>query len=130
MAKINGTLVLVSVDGDVIGGSTSHTLNINVDLPDATTKDSDGWAENIHGLRDWSIDIDALHDPDNPALDDTIIGYIIARTEVDVEFETDGGTTYTGKGKFSTVSKNADMEQPVSYSVTIVGNGELSNAPV
>ena len=124
MAKINGTEILISTASGVIGGATSHTLNINADLPDATTKDSGGWAENIHGLRDWSIDVDALSDPDNPVDGPDIAGLILARTEVTIT-GTGGGYTYTGTAKISTYSETADMENPVSFTVSFTGNGDL-----
>jgi predicted secreted protein len=126
MAKVNGTTVLVKWNGTAIGGATSGTLNINADLPDSTTKDSGGWAENIHGLRDWSIDVDALHDPTNAVFDETLAAAVLARAEVEVIFEGAPGSIYTGLGKISNLSKNADMEQPVSYSVSITGTGALA----
>lgn len=127
MAKINGTNILLYAEiapgvWQVIGCATSHTLNINADLPDATTKCSGGWAENIHGLRDWSVDMDALHDPENIINDDVLASYIASRTPIRIRFAGATGTVYyEGIGRISTWSKNADMEQPVSYSVTIVG---------
>jgi predicted secreted protein len=125
MAKVNGTSVVVKWNAAIIGGSTSATLNINVDLPDTTTKDSGGWAEHLHGLRDYSIDVDALHDPTNPVFDDTLAAAIIARATVTVIFEGAAGSIYTGKGSISSLSKTADMEQPVSYSVSITGTEPL-----
>ena len=128
MAKINGTEILISTESGVIGGATSHTLNINADLPDATTKDAGGWAENIHGLRDWSVDVDALSDPDNPVDGPDIAGLILERTEVTVT-GTGGGYTYTGTAKIGTYSETADMENPVSFTVSFTGNGELTFTP-
>lgn len=128
MAKINGTDILVSTADGVIGGATSHTLNINADLPDATTKGSAGWAENIHGLRDWSVDIDALVDPDNPVDGPDIATLILNRTEVTLTMALAGGHTYTGTAKVATYSETPDMEQPVAFSVSLTGNGELTLA--
>ena len=39
-------------------GQKSGTLNIEQDLPDGTTKGSEGWEEHINGVRRWSIDFD------------------------------------------------------------------------
>lgn len=127
MAKINGTEILVSTETGVIGGATSHTINLNVDLPDATTKDSEGWAENIHGLRDWSVDVDALSDPTNPVDGPDIAGLVLNRTEVTIT-ATGGGYTYSGTAKVASYSENADSEQPVSFSVSFTGNGALTAA--
>ena len=126
MAKINGTDILVSTAAGTIGGATSHTLNINVDLPDATTKDSAGWAEHIHGLRDWSVDVDALNDPDNPVDGPDLAQLILSRTEVTLTATLSGGHTYTGTASIASYTENADMESPVSFSVTFTGNGPLT----
>ena len=128
MAKINGTDILVSTAAGVIGGATSHTLNINTDLPDATTKDSAGWAENIHGLRDWSVDIDALVDPDNPVDGPDVAQLSISRTEVTLTMALAGGHTYTGTAKVASYSEVPDAEQPVAFSCSFTGNGPLELA--
>ena len=128
MAKINGTDILVSTETGVIGGATSHTLNINADLPEATTKDSAGWAEDIHGLRDWSVDVDALVDPDNPVDGPDIAQLIINRTEVTLTMALAGGHTYTGTAKVASYSETPDMEQPVAFSCSFTGNGPLELA--
>lgn len=117
--------MLVSTADGVIGGATSHTLNLNIDLPATVTKDSGGWSESIHGLRDWSIDIDALSDPTNPVDGPDIVGIAIARTAVTIT-ATGGGYTYTGTAKLATYSENADAEQPVSFNCSFTGNGELN----
>ena len=128
MAKINGTDILVSTETGVIGGASSHTLNINTDLPDATTKDSAGWAENIHGLRDWSVDIDALLDPDNPVDGPDVAQLSISRTEVTLTMALAGGHTYTGTAKLASYSETPDAEQPVAFSCSFTGNGPLELA--
>ena len=128
MAKINGTDILVSTDTGAIGGATSHTLNVNIDLPEATTKDSGGWAENIHGLRDWSVDIDALVDPDNPVDGPDLVQLALDRTEVTLTMALTGGHTYTGTAKLANYSETPDMEQPVAFSASFTGNGPLELA--
>jgi len=46
----NGTNLLLKVEGDTIGHTTSCSLTISHDLPDATTKDSNGFSEVISDL--------------------------------------------------------------------------------
>ena len=62
MAKFNATDLILKVNGTPIAHSTSATLNINQDLPDATSKDSAGWSENIRGKlqkqqKKWQVDL-------------------------------------------------------------------------
>ena len=63
----NGTNLLLKAIADggtlaTIGHTTSCTLSVNQELPDATTKDSSGYAENINGLRSFEISFDGLVD--------------------------------------------------------------------
>jgi len=56
----NGTNLVVLVGTEVVAHSTSCSLSVSADLPDATTKSSGGWAEQIAGLRSWSLTTDGL----------------------------------------------------------------------
>lgn len=132
MACINGTKFLVYVDDSAIAYSTSATLNINVDLPSCASKDSGGWDENMHGLRDWSIDVDGLVQFDNYFAADDVVKLILDRQQVVVKFATtDTGDTYwQGTAKLQADAITADMEQPVTQSLTFVGSGALQEFTV
>ena len=56
----NGTLLVVKIGGVAVAHSTSCSLSVSTDLPDSTTKDSLGWAQQIQGLRSWSVSTDGL----------------------------------------------------------------------
>ena len=43
--KLNGTLMLLYVDGTAISSTTSHSLSYEMATRDATTKDSQGYEE-------------------------------------------------------------------------------------
>jgi hypothetical protein len=60
MGKINGTILLLYADGQVIAAQRGGSVTVEQDLPDATSKDSGGWAEHINGLRNASGDFEAL----------------------------------------------------------------------
>lgn len=132
MACINGTQFLVYVEGSAIAYSTSATLNINVDLPSCASKDSGGWDENMHGLRDWSIDVDGLVQFDNYFAADDVVKLILDRQEVTVKFATTvtGHTYWEGTAKLQADAITADMEQPVTQSLTFIGSGALTEMTV
>jgi predicted secreted protein len=132
MACINGTKFLVYVEGSPIAYSTSATLNINTDLPSCASKDSGGWEEVMHGLRDWSIDVDGLVQFDNYFAADDLVKLLLNRTAVTVKFATtDTGDTYwEGEAKLQSDSITADMEQPTTQSVTFIGSGALTEMTV
>jgi hypothetical protein len=61
MAKINGTSVLLYADGTVIALQKGLNISADVDLPDASNKESAGWAEHIQGMRNATLSFDALY---------------------------------------------------------------------
>jgi predicted secreted protein len=132
----NGTNLVVLVGSEVVAHSTSCSLSTSVDLPDATTKSSGGWANQIGGLRSWSLTTDGLATVEPTGLN-YVVGDIFSqlklRTTVVVKFTTATGSTqtpgdlyWTGSAFIESLDMTADMESPATYSVSFTGFGELS----
>ena len=123
----NGTNLLLKVEGSTIGHTTSCTLSISHDLPEATTKDSAGWVEVISGARSGEISFDGLVDYSDDANAIELVDYVIARTMVTCVFGTvaSGDAIYTAEGYISSIEQTADMESPVSYSGSITLTGAI-----
>ena len=141
----NGTSLVVLIGTEVIGFATSCSLSLAIDTPDASTKQSLGWADEIGGQRSWSLTTDGLA----TVVPGTVATYVttaelnalaIARTAVVVKFttvdnSTVGGVTpvtgdviYSGSAFIESVDMTADMENPVTYSVSFKGTGALTIA--
>ena len=141
----NGTSLVVLIGSEVIGYATSCSLSLAIDAPDASSKQSLGWAEEIGGQRSWSLTTDGLA----TVVPGTVATYVtttelsnlaIARTPVTVKFTTVdnatvggvtpvvGDTYYTGLAFIESVDITADMENPVTYSVSFKGTGVLTIA--
>ena len=141
----NGTSLVVLIGTEVIGFATSCSLSLAIDAPDASTKQSLGWADEIGGQRSWSLTTDGLA----TVVPGTVATYVttaelnalaIARTAVQVKFttvdnSTVGGVTpvtgdviYSGSAFIESVDMTADMENPVTYSVSFKGTGALTIA--
>ena len=139
----NGTSLVVLIGTEVIGYATSCSLSLAIDTPDASTKQSLGWADEIGGQRSWSLTTDGLA----TVVPGTVATYIsttelnnlaIARTAVQVKFTTvdnstvggvtpvTGDTIYSGSAFIESVDMTADMENPVTYSVSFKGTGVLT----
>lgn len=132
----NGTSLVVLVGTEVIAHATSCTLSVSADLPDATTKQSGGWAEEIAGLRSWSLTTDGLATVE-PTGTNYVVGDLFSalngRTKVTVKFTTVNGSTpitgdlyWEGDAFLESLDITADMESPVTYSASFTGTGELS----
>jgi predicted secreted protein len=141
----NGTSLVVLIGTEVIGYATSCSLSLAIDTPDSSTKQSLGWADEIGGQRSWSLTTDGLA----TVVPGTVATYVttaelnalaIARTAVTVKFTTvdnstvggitpvSGDVIYSGSAFIESVDLTADMENPVTYSVSFKGTGVLTIA--
>jgi len=134
MALINGTNLVIKVGGNPILKATTASMEISVDLPDATTKDSQGWSEFFAGVRSWTLSSDGLIDYATSASVETdeLVAMLIARTAVTVEFatSTSGDMKLSGSAFVSSISQTADMESPSGWSVSFQGTGALTQGTV
>ena len=130
--KFNGTLLNVYLDNVIIGCATSSELSINADLADATCKDDGGWADHIHGLRDWSVSTDGLVKYDGANNVGSLYDLLSNRTSVNLRFTTNdtGDLVFSGMASVASISVSAEMESAVSYSVEFTGKGALTKATV
>ena len=136
----NGTSLVVLIGNEVIAHSTSCTLSFNVDTPDASDKESLGWATEIGGQMSWSLTTDGLATVDPAATASyyttgELMTAIANRTAVTVKFTTVSGTTpvtgdliWSGSAFIESMDITADMESPVTYSVSFTGTGALTQA--
>jgi predicted secreted protein len=136
----NGTNLVVLVGTEVIAHATSCSLSISADLPDATTKQSGGWADEISGLRSWSLTTDGLTTVE-PTGTNYVVGDLSSlitgsgRASVLVKFTTVNGSTpivgdliWSGQAFLESLDITADMESPVTYSASFTGTGQLTQA--
>jgi predicted secreted protein len=139
----NGTSLVVLIGSEVVAHATSCSLSFSVDLPDSTDKQSRGWTEHIGGVKSWSLTTDGLATIDPAATasyftTSELMSAIATRTPVTVKFTTVdnsvvGGVTpvpgdryWTGSAYIESMDITADMESPVTYSVSFTGTGELT----
>ena len=126
----NGSLLSIKVDGNKILNSTSCSLSLSADTHEATTKDSGGFQDLIVGVKSGEISFEGLvaYDSGSGSQIGDISDELISGAEVTWEFSTDvsGDDKYSGTGFISSIEITADMESPVSYSVTIVTTGTIT----
>lgn len=134
MALINGTNLVIKIAGNPILKATTASLEMSVDLPDATTKDSAGWSEFFAGVRSWTLSSDGLVDYATAAgvETDELVALLIARSSVAISFATStaGDMLLSGNAYITSISQTADMESPSGFSVSFQGTGTLSQGTV
>ena len=126
----NGTNLILTVEGATLGHTTSCSLSLSNDLPEATTKDSNGFQEVIAGVISGEISFDGLVDYSDSANAIEMADYLLARTQITCVFGTavSGDDVYTAEGFLSSVEQSAEMESPVSYSGSITLTGAITKS--
>ena len=129
MAKLNATNLVLAVNGTAVAHQKEGTLNMNVDLIDVTDKDSDRFAENIVGLRDWSIDVAGNLDFTDTVGYETFVDAFINGTSLTVKWglksPVTGDIEFTGTVNLSGLTNEGPLEDAISWSGTLVGTGAI-----
>lgn len=133
----NGTNLLLKVSADggtpvTIGHSTSASLSISADLPEATTKDSAGFAEHIQGLRSGEISFEGLVSYTDAQNVKELTDFMINRTSLDwsLATSTSGDQILSGEAFLSSVEVAGEMESPVTYSGSLTITGAIVSGTV
>ena len=126
----NATNLILKLENNTLGHSTSATLSLSNDLPEATTKDSSGFQEVIAGVISGEISFEGLVAYDDSLNVIELNDYILARTQLTAVFGTAvyGDDVYTAEGFLSSVENTADMESPSSYSGSITLTGQITKS--
>jgi hypothetical protein len=126
----NATNLILKIESNTLGHSTSATLSLSNDLPEATTKDSSGFQEVIAGVISGEISFEGLVAYDDTLNATELNDYLLARTQLTAVFgtTTSGDDVYTAEGFLSSVENTADMESPASYSGSITLTGSITKS--
>lgn len=128
--SINGTNLLVYVNGTAIAGSRSCTLTTSHEVRDTTTKASAGWGEVKEGKRSWSVSCEGLvaMDASTTAFDDLYTLLITNRTSVSLKFssEASGDAWWHGMAMATDFSMEAPLEDSTTFSASFNGTGVLT----
>lgn len=126
----NATNLILKIESNTLGHSTSATLSLSNDLPEATTKDSSGFQEVIAGVISGEISFEGLVAYDDSLNAIELNDYLLARTQLTCVFGTtaSGDDIYTAEGFLSSVENTADMESPASYSGSITLTGSITKS--
>lgn len=151
---IKGGDLMLFIGGKSIGYATNHTLSINVDTKETSTKDNGGkWQTSEVGIISWTASTENLvaHTVEGKDLND-LIDAMIARTELTAVFSVEGSSTdleehkldnvptggwtsknvlnsfngYTGSVIITSVEVNAPNGDNATYTVQFTGTGALT----
>lgn len=132
MAKFSGKLVILSMNGSLIGESLESELSISQNLIDATTKDSSNWAEHIKGVRTASISVSGLIDYASSFGVDEFADMIVSAQSANFVFATTVATdtSYTGTVDLSDLTQSHANDDVAGWSGTLQVTGTLTKTTV
>lgn len=133
MAIQNGTLIRTWVGGTFIGHSISDNFSATMATRDTTTKDSSGWTEKLGALKSWTADAKGYFDTAEPEESfSELWALYIARAPISVEISSDeiGEKKYAGSALITELSRGAELEGNVTYSIKFEGTGALTESTI
>jgi len=130
MSAINGTSLLLYSEGVLVAMQKGLSISVEQDLPDATNKESAGWARHINGMLSAGIDFDALFSTgklsDTPAVMGAkdLMDYIINRESMLLEIL---GLDYpmVGEVDMSSLKIGSPAEGAMTLAGSLKVKGEL-----
>lgn len=131
MAKGLDFLVLINTGTSAapsfkpIAAQRGATLNRSAETLDVTSKDSEGWKENLAGLKEWSIDADGLlveSDKGFKALEDAYMN----SEKIKIQLQTASGNKYEGDAIIVDAPIEAPYDDVATYSFSFTGAGKLT----
>ena len=136
MAKVAGVDVLVKLEDTstpgtfvTLGGQSGATLNRSTNTIDATSKDANGWAENLAGVNSWSIDCEGFIVASDAAYSDLEDAWD-GRTSVKVQVLMPSGKKYTGTAIITDFPNEFPQDGAATFSLSLTGTGALAKALV
>ncbi|MAA76657.1 MAG: hypothetical protein CML73_01305 [Rhodobiaceae bacterium] len=126
----NGTNLLLKIEGATVGHTTSCSLSLSMDTPEATTKDSAGFSEYIAGVKGGEISFEGLVAYDDTSNAIEMADFLLARTQLTCVFGTteSGDAIYTAEGFLTSVEMAGEMEAAVTYSGSITITGAITKS--
>tara|TARA_R100001463_G_scaffold65456_2_gene118749 strand:+ start:2490 stop:2945 length:456 start_codon:yes stop_codon:yes gene_type:complete len=121
-----------------IGGSSSCTVNISQETIDTTSKDSGGRKSFIGGASSWTLDCEAFFtdgtSDGETVRPSTLFDALDGGYRVAIKFHCDTGQTgakkYQGWGYITSLSVNGAVSEWSTYSISIQGDGQLTQSAV
>lgn len=149
MAIIKGGDLMLFIGGTSIGFATNHTLSINADTKETSTKDSGGkWQSSEAGILSWTASTENLMSNDQEGVGyKDLVGYMTSRTQLLAHFDLkaqsndtvpEGGWRplaiaagsnyskgYRGQVIITSIELNAPNGENATFTVNFTGVGAL-----
>ena len=121
MPVINATSFLLLKDTTVVGHSKSTSFNVNVDLPESTSKESLGWKEVIPGVKSGTLSCECLSDYSNNLSFEELADMVLTKQKATFYFKDNVNPKLLvrGEGFINSVDETAQFENATSFNLEI-----------
>lgn len=143
MAVIHGNAVGIYIGDDLVACATTANISLSNATIESTCKASASGVladastrHTIAGQQTWSMQVDGLVDLLTGGTDESsftdLMDLALARTEVTIKFSdgVSGNKEYSGNAFISSIDATAGVDDFVTYSCSLEGNGTLTAADV
>lgn len=127
---LNGSDLLIYIGANPVAFSRSCSISMNTAFADATTKDNNSYSESIPTTRSWECSVDGLAVFGSNIKD--FMAAFTAKTLIDIKVSPRNAAAselvYKGKAYIESLEISGEMEDGVTYSVSLKGTGALTFA--
>jgi len=124
MAKVNGSVLFVTVGLNRVAKSTSYELSAEMGQLDKTSNESGFFADHISRLASWSLSSESLYIQDGFSFGDLFNAYV-NRERIYLSAGQDDSLTFIGLATIESLSQSAPMENVATISASFRGVGGL-----
>ena len=141
---VKGDELMLFIDGSSVAFATAHTLTINGNAVDISSKDFGYWGASQIGNITWEITSENLYSTTSYF---TLFESMVAKEPIDIVFGVADGYKEAGLGKedsawtapstgnylsgqavITSLTANANTGENATYSITLTGQGALTSA--
>jgi hypothetical protein len=124
MAKVNGSVLFVTVGLNRVAKSTSYELSAEMGQLDKTSNESGFFADHISRLASWSLSSESLYIQDGFSFGDLFNAYV-NRERIYLSAGQDDNLTFIGLATIESLSQSAAIENVATISASFRGVGGL-----
>lgn len=125
--KVSGNAMLIYHEGVAIACTTDASFTLNNEQIEVTCKDNDGAKQYTLGGQDWNFTVGGIFQFDNVGID-LLSDMAIAKDIATIRFGTAeaGDFFFEGEAYISTISVQAPLNGPATYTATFQGTGPIT----
>jgi predicted secreted protein len=125
--KVSGNAMLIYHEDVAIACTTDASFTLNNEQIEVTCKDNDGAKQYTLGGQDWNFTVGGIFQFDNVGID-LLSDMAIAKSIATIRFGTTvvGDFFFQGEAYISTISVQAPLNGPATYTATFQGTGPIT----